>query len=75
MTTSRIVGILALFASIATTAAAVLDTINPKWAAVAASTGAVVAAATERIQGGASSPAKVAKTRAKQAKRLPPSAR
>lgn len=54
MTFSRFLGILSLIASAATAAAAVVNALSPKWAALLLGISAAINAFTERVQGGAS---------------------
>jgi hypothetical protein len=70
MNKSRIISILAVLSSIAATGAGVLEVVNPKYAAIAAASGALIASVTERIQGGASKPSVSAKAQKKLSSRL-----
>jgi hypothetical protein len=51
ITLSQIFGILSLIATLATVAAGVLDSVNPKYALVAAAIGAGINAFTTKVQG------------------------
>ena len=51
MDLSRVLGILSLIATLATSAAAVLDFVNPEWAVIALALSAGISAFTSRVQG------------------------
>lgn len=54
MSLSRLIGILSLVATLATTGATVLQIIRPQWAVYALALSGAINAFVERVQGGAS---------------------